>query len=285
MRAVAIRRFLVFGVCAFGVGCLYLVPSVARSPDGTGSQVADDQPIPPPATLSPVLAQSTGPAVTDNVESRALRQQPDASTTKPQEITGSDSGSGPQTTWRHHTTSSNNTAPSPGPATSQDGTAQLRQPSPSGATAFDPKEKKSDETAPDPVRGIKFGPINPDDLTVRWAAGNDDIGVVGYRVWLDGFLVATTTETRGYTATKDQLMSRLRRVEGQVRGVERMVEEDRYCIDVLTQIGAIQAALDKVALGLLDDHARHCVIGGEDAKKDERTAELMGAVGRLMRRG
>jgi DNA-binding FrmR family transcriptional regulator len=93
------------------------------------------------------------------------------------------------------------------------------------------------------------------------------------------------TETRGYTATKDQLIGRLRRVEGQVRGVERMVEEDRYCIDVLTQIGAIQAALDKVALGLLDEHARHCVIGGEDAKKDERTTELMAAVGRLMRRG
>jgi CsoR family transcriptional regulator, copper-sensing transcriptional repressor len=93
------------------------------------------------------------------------------------------------------------------------------------------------------------------------------------------------TVTRGYTATKDQLITRLRRVEGQVRGVERMVEEDRYCIDVLTQIGAIQAALDKVALGLLDDHARHCVIGGEDAKKEERTTELMAAVGRLMRRG
>jgi CsoR family transcriptional regulator, copper-sensing transcriptional repressor len=93
------------------------------------------------------------------------------------------------------------------------------------------------------------------------------------------------TETRGYTATKDQLMSRLRRVEGQVRGVQRMVDEDRYCIDVLTQIGAIQAALDKVALGLLDDHARHCVIEGEDAKKEERTTELMAAVGRLMRRG
>jgi CsoR family transcriptional regulator, copper-sensing transcriptional repressor len=92
------------------------------------------------------------------------------------------------------------------------------------------------------------------------------------------------TETRGYTATKDQLISRLRRVEGQVRGVERMVEEDRYCIDVLTQIGAIQAALEKVALGLLDDHARHCVIDGDDAKKDERTTELMAAVGRLMRR-
>ncbi len=91
---------------------------------------------------------------------------------------------------------------------------------------------------------------------------------------------------RGYTATKDQLQQRLRRVEGQVRGVERMVEEDRYCIDVLTQISAIQAALDKVALGLLDDHARHCVVGAaNDEVKDERTAELMSAVGRLMRRG
>ena len=69
------------------------------------------------------------------------------------------------------------------------------------------------------------------------------------------------TATRGYSATKDQLLARLRRIEGQVRGVERMVDEDRYCIDVLTQIGAIQAALDKVARGLLDDHARHCLIG------------------------
>jgi DNA-binding FrmR family transcriptional regulator len=93
------------------------------------------------------------------------------------------------------------------------------------------------------------------------------------------------TETRGYTATKEQLVGRLRRIEGQVRGIERMVEEERYCIDVLTQIGAIQAALDKVALGLLDDHARHCVIGGEESRQEERTTELMAAVGRLMRRG
>ncbi|HEV8151904.1 MAG TPA: metal-sensitive transcriptional regulator [Solirubrobacteraceae bacterium] len=92
--------------------------------------------------------------------------------------------------------------------------------------------------------------------------------------------------TRGYTATKDQLRTRLRRVEGQVRGVERMVEEDRPCMDVLTQIAAVQAALDKVALGLLDDHARHCVIGGAgEGTVEERTQELMGAVGRLMRRG
>jgi DNA-binding FrmR family transcriptional regulator len=89
----------------------------------------------------------------------------------------------------------------------------------------------------------------------------------------------------GYSANKDQLAKRLRRIEGQVRGVERMVEEDRYCIDVVTQISAIQAALDKVALGLLDDHARHCVVGGRaDGDPQELTDELMAAVGRLMRR-
>jgi DNA-binding FrmR family transcriptional regulator len=91
--------------------------------------------------------------------------------------------------------------------------------------------------------------------------------------------------TRGYTATKDQLQTRLRRIEGQVRGVQKMVEEDRYCIDVLTQIAAVQAALDKVALGLLDDHARHCVIDAPESEKVDKTDELMAAVGRLMRRG
>jgi len=92
---------------------------------------------------------------------------------------------------------------------------------------------------------------------------------------------------RGYTATKEQLNKRLARIEGQVRGVSRMVEDDRYCIDVLTQISAIQAALDKVALGLLDDHARHCLLGeGEGPKASgDQADELMSAVGRLMRRG
>jgi CsoR family transcriptional regulator, copper-sensing transcriptional repressor len=93
------------------------------------------------------------------------------------------------------------------------------------------------------------------------------------------------TPARGYTAGKNQLQTRLRRIEGQVRGIQRMVDEDRYCIDVLTQIAAIQAALDKVALGLLDGHARTCVVGAERELQDERTAELMAAVGRLMRRG
>jgi DNA-binding FrmR family transcriptional regulator len=92
--------------------------------------------------------------------------------------------------------------------------------------------------------------------------------------------------TRGYTASKDELLARLRRIEGQIRGIEGMVEQDRYCIDVLTQISAARAALDKVALGLLDDHAHHCVMGADSApERDEKTAELMDAVGRLMRRG
>jgi DNA-binding FrmR family transcriptional regulator len=89
---------------------------------------------------------------------------------------------------------------------------------------------------------------------------------------------------RGYSAAKGALLNRLARVEGQVRGVRRMVEDDRYCIDVLTQISAVQAALDKVALGLLDDHARSCVVGAEAEQQEDRTAELMAAVGRLMRR-
>ena len=88
--------------------------------------------------------------------------------------------------------------------------------------------------------------------------------------------------SRGYTATKDQLLKRLARVEGQVRGVARMVEEDRYCIDVLTQISAAQAALDKIALGLLDGHARHCMQGEAPADPDKQVDELMGAVGRLV---
>ena len=95
----------------------------------------------------------------------------------------------------------------------------------------------------------------------------------------------TSTPTRGYSATKDQLLKRLRRIEGQVRGVEGMVADERYCIDVLTQISAIQAALDKVVLGLIDDHARHCVMGAGKEEQGEKTDELMAAVGRLMRRG
>jgi CsoR family transcriptional regulator, copper-sensing transcriptional repressor len=91
---------------------------------------------------------------------------------------------------------------------------------------------------------------------------------------------------RGYSASKDDLLKRLARVEGQVRGITRMVEDDRYCTDVMTQINAVQAALDKISLGLLDGHARHCMLGeGEGPKEaDAQVEELMGAVGRMLQR-
>jgi DNA-binding FrmR family transcriptional regulator len=97
---------------------------------------------------------------------------------------------------------------------------------------------------------------------------------------------ASLRSAPGYSATKPQLQARLARIEGQVRGIARMVEEDRYCIDVLTQINAVRAALDKVALGLLDDPARHGLIGGHGGPEDpdEQVAELMGAVGRMLSR-
>ncbi|HEY0697834.1 MAG TPA: metal-sensitive transcriptional regulator [Micromonospora sp.] len=98
--------------------------------------------------------------------------------------------------------------------------------------------------------------------------------------------VPSPTPTRGYSASREQRLARLRRIEGQVRGIGKMVEEDRYCIDVLTQISAIQAALDKVALGLLDGHSRHCMReGAADGRADEMADEMMAAVGRLMKRG
>ena len=99
--------------------------------------------------------------------------------------------------------------------------------------------------------------------------------------------MATTTtprRSRGYSASKEQLQNRLRRVEGQVRGIEAMVEDDRWCPDILQQIAAAQAALDKIALGLAEGHVQHCMAEGTDAKRrKEMTAELMQALGRLVR--
>jgi DNA-binding FrmR family transcriptional regulator len=96
---------------------------------------------------------------------------------------------------------------------------------------------------------------------------------------------AKSQEARPYTADKEPLLKRLKRIEGQVRGIERMVEEDRYCIEVVTQVTAVQAALDKVALELLTDHAAHCVIGASEADRPARTEELMSTVRRLLRHG
>jgi len=91
------------------------------------------------------------------------------------------------------------------------------------------------------------------------------------------------TDIPGYIDDKEALLRRTRRIVGQVGGIERMIEEERYCIDVLTQISAIQAALDKVAVGLLDSHARHCVMEASAANREEKTEEMMGAVARLLR--
>jgi len=88
----------------------------------------------------------------------------------------------------------------------------------------------------------------------------------------------------GYQEDKEKLLKRLARTEGQVRGVSKMVEDERYCIDVLTQIGAVQAALDKVALGLIDDHTRHCVVEAESGERVEKVDELMAALGRFVSR-
>ena len=88
----------------------------------------------------------------------------------------------------------------------------------------------------------------------------------------------------GYIDDKEKVRNRLRRIAGQIGGLERMVDEERYCIDILTQISAAQAALDRVALAILDDHTRHCVVGAASAEvREERTAEMMEAVGRLVR--
>jgi CsoR family transcriptional regulator, copper-sensing transcriptional repressor len=90
----------------------------------------------------------------------------------------------------------------------------------------------------------------------------------------------------GYEMSKDQLLARLRRVEGQIRGLQQMVEGDRYCIDVLTQISAVTKALQSVAVGMLDDHVRHCVAdavsaGGPDGER--KLAEATQAIERLVK--
>ncbi|MGZ5293604.1 MAG: metal-sensitive transcriptional regulator [Actinomycetota bacterium] len=86
----------------------------------------------------------------------------------------------------------------------------------------------------------------------------------------------------GYAMNKKDLQDRLRRIEGQVRGLQRMVDEDKYCIDILTQVSSVQAALKAVGLGLLDDHVRHCVRESiEHGSGDQKIEELMAAVGRF----
>jgi CsoR family transcriptional regulator, copper-sensing transcriptional repressor len=100
--------------------------------------------------------------------------------------------------------------------------------------------------------------------------------------------MTTTAEEHthhGYHEQKDALIKRLHRIEGQVRGIERMVAEDRYCIDVLTQVGAVSTALESLAFVILDEHVKHCVAGalasGDAAEAQAKAEELLEAVHRF----
>lgn len=98
--------------------------------------------------------------------------------------------------------------------------------------------------------------------------------------------MSTVSHMHGYSADKEAYLTRLRRIEGQIRGLHRMVDEDVYCIDILTQVSAATRALQAVALGLLEDHIRHCVAeaiasGGPDA--EEKVKEASAAIARLVR--
>lgn len=96
-----------------------------------------------------------------------------------------------------------------------------------------------------------------------------------------------TGDAHGYSHDRKRIVGRLRRIEGQVRGLERMVEDDRYCIDVLTQIAATMTALEAVGLRILEEHTRHCVAGalasGDPAEANAKVAELVAAVERFSR--
>lgn len=92
---------------------------------------------------------------------------------------------------------------------------------------------------------------------------------------------------RGYDEHKDQYLKRMKRIEGQARGIAKMIDDDKYCIDVLTQISALTRALQSVATGLLDDHLQHCVLdaakAGDEAAAKAKIAEATAAINRLVR--
>ncbi len=94
------------------------------------------------------------------------------------------------------------------------------------------------------------------------------------------------TTMAGYSGTKEDYLKRLRRIEGQVRGIARMVDEDTYCIDVLTQISAVTKALQSVGIGLVEDHLGHCVVNAaksSDEEGQEKVSEAAEAIARLVR--
>lgn len=100
-------------------------------------------------------------------------------------------------------------------------------------------------------------------------------------------MIQPDLQTRGYLTDKDALVKRLHRIAGQVRGIERMLEQDRYCIDLITQIAAVNTALESLAFKILDEHVNHCVAGaltsGDPAESERKSRELLEAVDRFAR--
>lgn len=94
---------------------------------------------------------------------------------------------------------------------------------------------------------------------------------------------STCHHSDSYAEDKSKLLSRLARVEGQIRGIARMIEDDRYCVDVLTQISAVNSSMQKIGLLLLEDHIRGCVMGAADDEREERLQELNQAIARFTR--
>jgi hypothetical protein len=171
MRATTIRRLLVFGVCAVGVGGLYLVPSMARTPDSIGYPIADEGPAVGPSTTAPAVAgkSAAAGAASGQTTSQQLADEPTETATAYDDNPGAE------------------------PAGQQEPRRAAARSS-AGATAFDPDDNP-DKTPPDPVTGISFGPVTQEVVTVNWAPAHDDVNVIGYRIWLNGFEVATTAET------------------------------------------------------------------------------------------
>lgn len=106
-----------------------------------------------------------------------------------------------------------------------------------------------------------------------------------FLIWYSQNMESTNSTTPSYIEDKEALNKRLKRAEGQIRGIQKMVDEERYCIDILTQIGAVQSALDKVALSLLENHAGHCVIEASQDQQAEKVREMMASVKRLLHHG
>ena len=163
MHAVTLRRIIVFGVCALGVGSLYLVPSIARSPEQIGVPKTNDSTGQPVGAQPDTSPQSASPSGDRNSLTGSRRDRLSTAPTTPQ---------------------------SEAPTESPDGDKSRSN----RKSADEPKDTKDSEP-PEPVADIEPSAVTADRLSLRWPAAIDDVGVIGYRIWLNGFEVATTAQT------------------------------------------------------------------------------------------